>query len=503
MTEDHPKTRRVSSYGVLARAGMLMLAFLVRTISLEAQGLWRDEVDQWRFAFQSLGELLQNFVRAGWNGPLYSPLLRGWIALAGDSVYAMRLLSVYWGILTVALTYTLGHRLLGKPLGKRAASLAALLMAASPYMVWYAQEIKMYTWVPMLVLLALYAFDRACEQPRAAWWATALLSTSLAIYSHILAALLVPVLFLWYWLHPRRHRRAWIGAAIVAGGLTLPYLPLLQWQVGLALVPRETGFPGYTLGEMVQALANGWSAGIHQGDWGTSGLLLPIVLAFGALAGVGILGLPVRGRWRATGQLIVWLTLPLLVVWVVSLQGPIFTDRYLIWSAPAFYLLIAAGLSSLMRWLGRGALLLVVPLLVVDAHGLYAQAATPIKPQFNEATRVIDAGREEGDLLLFQIPYNHHVFGFYTTSGLGAWGEAPYTNWRQPDGSYQVGPPEIGRVMRGIVAGYDRIWLVYSEAAMWDERELVKGWLDETYQLVRQEHFAGVSLYLYERPPRS
>ncbi|MGC9520777.1 MAG: glycosyltransferase family 39 protein [Anaerolineae bacterium] len=499
MIEDHPRTRRVSSYRALGAVGLLLLAFLVRAVSLEAQGLWRDEVDQWRFAFQSLSELLQNFTRPGWNGPLYSPLLRGWIAIAGDSVYAMRLLSVFWGVLTVALVYVLGRRLMNR----RAASLAALLMALSPYMVWYAQEIKMYTWVPMLVLLALYAFDWACEQPRAVWWVTAFLATSLAIYSHILAALLVPVLFLWFWLHPRRHRRAWIGAAVMAGGLTLPYLPLLQWQAALALVPRETGFPTYTLGDMVQALANGWSAGIYQGEWGASGVLLPIVIVFGALAGVGVVTLLVSGRWRAVSQLIAWLTLPLLVIWLVSLRGPIFTDRYLIWSAPAFYLLIASGLSSLVRRLGQGAFLFLLPLLVVDVHGLYAQAAHPIKPQFDEAARLIDAERDEGDLLLFQIPYNHHVFGFYTTRGLGAWGEAPYTNWRQPDGSYQVGPSEIGRMMRGVVAGYDRIWLIYSEVAMWDERELVKGWLDETYRLLKQHHFAGVSVYLYERPPRS
>ena len=38
------------------------------------------------------------------------------------------------------------------------------------------------------------------------------------------------------------------------------------------------------------------------------------------------------------------------------------------------------------------------------------------------------------------------------------------------------------------------------EVALWDDRELVKGWLDENYVQVDEAHFRGVSLYAYERP---
>ena len=264
------RPRNTSPLGVASRVVLLWVAYALRVLGLQAQGLWRDEVDQWRFAFLPLRDLLLNFTRPGWNGPLYSPLLRGWIVLTGESVYAMRMLSVVWGMLALAVTVVLARRLLGR----QAAAITAVLLTFSPYLIWYAQEIKMYTWVPLLTALALYALLRACERPRAVRWVAVWGATTLAIYSHILAALLIPVLALWFLLYPRRQRRAWAGGLAVLAGLTLPYLPLLRWQSALALMPRETGFPHRTLGQMIATLLESWSAGVYQGPWHVAGALV-------------------------------------------------------------------------------------------------------------------------------------------------------------------------------------------------------------------------------------
>ena len=69
---------------------LVLVGFFVRAISLDAQSLWRDEVDALRFATAPWSEMVRNFTRPGWNGPLYYLLLRGWIGAAGTSEYAMR-----------------------------------------------------------------------------------------------------------------------------------------------------------------------------------------------------------------------------------------------------------------------------------------------------------------------------------------------------------------------------------------------------------------------------
>lgn len=494
MSERHYLERGISPPMRAARTALLGLAYLVRIVALDTQGLWRDEVDQWRFALQPWSEMLRNFTRAGWNGPLYSPLLRVWIALTGDSAFAMRYFSLLWGVVSVALLYVLVKRLVDE----RAAPWSALLMALSPYMVWYAQEVKMYTWVPMLVLLALYALDRACTAPGWRWWVTVLIATSFAFYSHLLAALLIPVEVLWFWLHPRRHRFAWGGGAITLSLLTLPYLPVLGWVMPLLLAERETGYPAYSLGQMTTTLFGGWTLGVSQS---LSGGPLPfyVALFLGIMALVGMAALVFRKRLDALAQMWLLLFVPLLLLWLVSLRGPIYTDRYLIWAAPAFYVLAGTGLATIHNFRRWSIVILLLHVLFLNSVGLYRQATIPMKPQFQLATHYIEAARAPDELLLFQIPYNHHVVRYYAKAWLDPWAEAPFTNWRQEDGSYYVYMPYVDKEMTSLTSGYAGLWLVYSEVALWDDRELVKQWLDLRWNLVDQQPYVGVTVYHYTK----
>lgn len=474
---------------------ILGLAFAVRTLSLEAQGLWRDEVDALRFATAPWPEMWDRFTRPGWNGPFYFLMLRGWIVLTGRSAFAMRYLSTLWGLVGVALFYALSQRLFDVVVARW----SVVLVAFSPYLIWYAQEVKMYTWVPMLVLLALYALDRICRGGRWAWWIVLLLATVLAIYSHILAALLIPLEVLWFILRQRRRlfytwTPLWLGGAVVLILLALFYKPLLSWQLPLIFQQRETGYAARTLWEMAQILVGGWGMGIT--GWGDP--VIPVGSVAVALFGCGYLV-----RKRHLPQLIallVWLTGPLLAVWAVSLRGPIFTDRYLIWSAPAFYLAMGLGLVGMGRlWRGLPALLILGALLG-NGVNLYRQVVEPIKPQFREASAYLMTHRSPDALLLFQIPYNQIVVDYYTPGTLDPWAEAPYTNWRNDDGTYTVQDEAVGEQMAELLAGYTDVWLVYSEVAMWDDRELVKSWLSKHGVQVAVQHFHMVDLYHFRLP---
>ncbi len=139
----------------LALLAIVLFAFALRVYHLNAQPLWRDEVDAIRFSSESLLNLLRMLTRVGHNGPLYFVLLRVWRNLTGDSEFALRYLSVAGGVLMVPLTYKIGRRF---KLPSVAALMATLLVATSPYLHWYSQEAKMYTWLAVLILLAVYAY---------------------------------------------------------------------------------------------------------------------------------------------------------------------------------------------------------------------------------------------------------------------------------------------------------------------------------------------------------
>lgn len=525
-------TRRLAAVGAL-----ILLGFSIRALSLDAQSLWRDEVDALRFATAPPQDMLSNFTRPGWNGPLYYLLLRGWIAAAGTTEYALRFFSLLPGVISIPLTYVLGRRLFNAHVG----IVSALLVTTSPYLCWYSQEVKMYALVLGLALLAMYSLRRALQEGRWHWWLIQVATTSLAFYTHIFAALLVPVQVFSVLADWPRARRRWRGALVSLGFLTLPYLPLAVWQAPLALQARDTGFTPYSLDQMCVILMNRWSTGIE--GWGKPfASALTVILAAMAVVMSGTL-LP---RWTDSREsaghsarvrdrlaLLIWLSVPVGCLWLLSLRQPLFTDRYLIWSAPAFYILVALTLTSFVtaRHAARWA---VVPLmgaiLVTNGVNLWGQATRPIKSEFRAAAAYVrgpdpasadrvatseqqrqhrvylpaTTGGSPGfeDLIIFQIPHGKHVFDYYFPVETYPHADGLYTNHRTADGGYLMSEEDAARQLRAVTRGHETIWLVMTEAAMWDERNLVQRWLDDYGQRVDQAHFSRVDVYRYDLAPR-
>ena len=474
-----PVTRRTNHlrWGMV---GLLMAAVALRAFALTHQSLWRDEVDALRFATAPWREMLDTFTQPGWNGPLYFFLLRGWVALTGQSEFALRYLSLLLGVAAVALAFALSKRLTDA----RTAFLCSAVFSISPYFIWYSQEAKMYTLVLALAALGVYALRRGIETNRVGWWATLVAATSIAVYCHILAALLIPVemILAFVWGIGARQSGRWKGALVSFACLTLPYLPLVRWQLALVLTPAQTGFAFYPFDQMLLILLGGFATGI-------SGRLPTAALwPAGTLALIGLV--LSAARWREKAALIVWLLLPPLALFLISINRPIFTDRYLIWIGPAFYLLMALGMTAMWQvWkpLGVAAVLAVAGIALV---GVYDQAATPIKSDFRGAASYVRDHQEPGDLIVFQIPYVRYTFDYYHPQPYD-WADGLFTNYGMSDA-------DVDAQMRAIVAGRKTVWLVASEMEMWDQKLQVWHWFESHARRTDAVVLTQVTLYRYE-----
>src|SRR5512136_1239716 len=97
-----------------AVAVLTLLAFGLRVFWLDHQSLWFDEGWSWYVAARSwagLGEILR---QVDSHPPLYYALLKVWMALAGQSDFSLRFLSVMAGTVALPSVYLLGRRLLGR-----------------------------------------------------------------------------------------------------------------------------------------------------------------------------------------------------------------------------------------------------------------------------------------------------------------------------------------------------------------------------------------------------
>jgi len=345
----------------------------------------------------------------------------------------------------------------------------------------------MYTLILALAILAIYALRRALRaadaRGHAIWWATLVAATSIAFYSHILAALLIPIeiilTIIWGW--GSRDRYRWAGALASFAFLTLPYVPLLRWQLPMAFTRAETGYIFYPLDQMLQIMTNGFITGISG--------ILPLITVWPAVI-LLLVGLVCGAmRWRDKAALVIWLLVPPVGIWLVSLNRPIFTDRYLIWISPAFYLLMAAGAAAIWRFWRPLGIAAVITIVGIASAGTYYQTATPIKSDFRGVAHYLEARHLPGDLVIFQIPYVRYTFDYYYSRPY-EWADGLFTNYGMSDA-------EVDAQMRIIVAGRKTIWLVASEMTMWDSKLQVWHWLESHAQRLESVVFAQVTLYKY------
>jgi len=457
---------------------VVLAGFAIRLHGLTFQSLWRDEVDSLRFATSGV---VTSLAQPAWNGPLYTLMLGRWIAATGRSELALRYSSLLAGVLVLPLLLCLGKRLLGA----RASVSAAALAAFSPYLVWYSQELKMYALLSLLGLASFVALRAALARGHAWRWALYAMVTSLIPYVHILGVFLIPAEIVAVALGWRIHRDRLRPFAATLATMTLPYVPLAIWQARLLLTAFHTGHPYYPLPPMLASLAHVWTSGVIAGPkWWQ---LAPFALA--------LLAATVPNQGKSPGArpfLVSWMLLPLALVHVVSLRSPVFTDRYLIASLPAFLLLTAAGVESLLhRWRPLGSAFLAL-LLLLGAYGIARQSQHSLKADARGAASLIRQGWLNGDAIVLQIPYLSYSLDYYLGPGYPC-NEAPYTNDGMTEG-------EVSLYLRSRLVGKGRAWLLLSEAEMWDARGLTAAWFRGNTRLLQEWHLARVDLYLYELP---
>ncbi|MFQ5614521.1 MAG: glycosyltransferase family 39 protein [Anaerolineae bacterium] len=466
----------------------------MRVPGLSFQSLWRDEVDAIRFSNESLPELLRGMARAGHNGPLYFLILRGWRALTGDTEFALRFFSAAWGVLMVPLVYVVARRL---RLSRGASSATSLLVATAPYLIWYSQEAKMYTLLAGLVLLALAAYLTALRGGSAGWWVIFTVAASLSLYTHILATLALVVYGLLapiYWLLERPDPKPIKGWSLSIACLTLPYVPLAIWQFPLLRQALQngldTGHRFYPLPDQVRLLLGLYNRGVVYPPFEPSATILSLFLL---LAGL-FLGTGSRRRsgvmWRRS-VLLVWLGLPVLLAFFVSRRAPVFEDRYLIYIAPAYYMLIALGVLGTRRYSRPLALGCLGAFIAINLWGVWRQATLPIKADFRAAAAFIEERvlAEARPAVMLQIPYLQYTFDYYFQPEFKLV-EGIWTN----DGR---SPDAVAAEMQTRLDDVEHVWLVVSEEEMWDRRGLTRGWLEEHARLVEEAHFRRVDVYQY------
>jgi hypothetical protein len=317
---------------------------------LESESIWHDEA--W-----SIRAIDSPFGTPDDNTPFlyYASLHLLQRIGAGDTPFALR----YGSVLVHLVTVALGVRLAGRWFGLDLGLLAGLLLALSPLLWEYSQEVRAYVAVPLLALLLLGGVEALLNSRptiAARLWAGVWLTQLAALYTHNLSVPLIVwangiVLIVWgsrYWQGDKatvKRMAIWLGEQVT---LLLLYLPWLLTQspsgTGLNTVPQFGR-------QLSQELWRGYvfPVVVNSDDLPRQMILLahvlPVWVAFALLFVLW------RGRNLRSLLLFSQMTgLPILSTLLLQRASIDFHPRYYILAVPASLVFIVAGLATLPQW---------------------------------------------------------------------------------------------------------------------------------------------------------
>ena len=430
-------------------------------------------------------------------------------------------------MLSILVVYHVGKRLLDQ----RTGLIAALFLAFSPFMVYFAQDARAYSWMVFTTLLSVYTFVRIISSlsavgraTRLEWIAFACASAAM-LYTHFLSLwgfIIAGVYFLVFWW---KWRRGFRGFVLAGFGTVLLFSPWIMLLLGVGsgnksfAGTRQIG--GIQTDAPIASLLWIWQEGLSThggislgntlkqalvsftvGDFIPSGWDMALTSVVTFVTGVGLVALAVQ---RKTAQvdpvedgedrpfpypilfLLLYALLPVLLSFFVAFP----TSRphwakYFMMALPAYVLMIGAGLSALWQWHKAAGILSSVIVIAISLFGLYNYFENPVyaRADIRPGVAYLEAFSAPTDALLANPPASSPPFWFYYR------GDLPHYVPAQIDEA----------LLDEIKTKHSGLWVVQNTPVGFDPDETIEKWL--TYRTYRTfTEWVGQLIFRYYSMP--
>jgi uncharacterized membrane protein len=438
---------------------VLVLAFLMRIIGVN-QSLWLDEATSALVAKMSLSQIFGHFLPGDFHPPFYYLFLKVWSMAFGFSEVALRIPSVIFGVLTVLLIYLIGRKIFNE----KVALISSLLLATSGLHIYYSQEARMYGLATLLVSLAVYLFLLE------SWLALSIVLCLVGMTDYV-SCLILPAL--WVSAIISKKNKAWWSRFLTS------HIPLATFFV--------IWFPTF-----FKQLKNGINVGITApGWWNILGqvtikniALIPVKFIFGRVgidnktfyglvAGiVGTLFLFLMLKAKKSFFAWVWLGVSIVLGIILSLFIPTLSYFRYLFALPAFYLILASGISNLKKpWL----VLVLGFAALVNLTSSFAYLMLPRfwREDWKGLVGFIEAKKTDKSITIFVADSNMEAYRYYAPNA-------------------KIAGPE------GVRAGYDEIWLIRYVQDIFDPQDKARAKIESLdYKKLGEYNFNGVVVWLF------
>jgi len=506
-------------WDVWAVALFTLAGAALRLWKLGADGLWRDEAQGLFVAAKSFPAGISGALVADGHPPLFFFLMHFWDKLWGTNEFGIRLLPALLGIATIPLLYLAGKTMFNRNVGVLSAAIGAFL----PMHILVSRQARMYTLLPLLVLLSMWTLYDATHHNMRRYWVGWVVTSALMIYSHnwgILVFAAENLYVIWHWLI--RDRRlpalgAWMASLGGVGLLYLPWLPTLleQFRIpGIVMGPWVTS-QNSPVGHFLR-IFNELTSMTWPGDrpWPYLILLLIGTLSFGVARRRITVGYEFS---PAVDLSVLALLFPMVVGILATTRTHGLIPSYVAMAIfPPLCFLLARALSGLRPAYALMALAILALLFWYKPIGsIYAKPTSVMR----EIAQYVEGAAGQGDVILIAPDYLATPFNFYFEGDQaqvafpqppGRVEEIIWQGWRAQweDAQSAVYPTLDFVAWSGSPDG--RVWLIapldmYPNDPHFGQIRVVKNELDARYDLVQHEGrfrkmaVEGADIFVYQK----
>ncbi len=482
---------------------IILLAFWLRLINLDAFSFWTDEGLTPLRSGYPIAEILSNRiviqegVTKDTHPAFYYLLIHFTRGLFGESDFAFRYPSLLAGVLLVPLLFQFGRRLGGVGVGL----LAALLVAVNPLQIYYANEARMYTILVLLAAAASYVLWRALQGGALRRCLLLyMLLAGLAFYTHYTAVFFIAAQGLfWVWLLWRQgYKKLLLGTAVVAMLLAIPVIP---FTIPRLFSGAEANYYYVSPRVMLQDVLHFFGLGMTTDFEQWSIKLLDVLLL-----ALGLVGVWAARTWLKRAFLLTYLLAVVFGLMAGSLLKPMYQGvRHIMVGSPAFLLLLALGMGAIISYLlsqrsqigqpsnhlaGRvvvglaGVILLLAPFAgaFVSLNNLYTNPDYA-KGDFRSIINYIEERAGENDLILYNDAILLPTHAQYQTRADVAVTALPVYP--------HAANANLDDQLAALAAEYERIWFMPGKPA--DDRDAdgqVRAWLETHLPVVDERRIS-------------
>lgn len=412
---------------------IVVLLLLIRISRNEAVH-W-DEAYTWWITKKSLPEMLQT-TAADVHPPLYYMMLMAAMAVFGRNIFVAKMVSIA-GTAAIGL---LGITLVRKNWGVKAAIPFVLVVGLAPGLVFYAVDVRMYSWVTFFVTAAaLFAYE-IVQTNKIGWWVAFTLAALGGVYTQYFSVVPLAVIYLfllgWFVVKDRAKIKGWLLCSIAT---VIGYLPWLM--VVIETLSRDAaGTGGESVSFGILDLCK-WAFGtnIRFSEYMPAIIFLLAVLCLIVEKKKYEKGLP----YIAFCGILFFSSYGLCML-LAGIMHHFWTDRYLL-DALLFiwlFMILVLARKKMLTW---GLSMVWLGIILMSSYTIMQATELNTVPWTRDAKQLLEQVQEEEKIVYtfptFQILYEYYVpdaeFIWYTDVDFSEIGDRFYViSWGANDFSY-------------------------------------------------------------------